>query len=128
MHPEIKSKLNELGRKWLANALERKDHHLQAAEARYISFDDIYFLGVFNGAETIALQNLVDTDQAPIAEANESVPFPTVIQDDMDFKTRESQLAHKLTSELYHCSPEDTEERWEGIYINIDKYFKDQRR
>jgi hypothetical protein len=71
---------------------------------------------------------LVDTDQAPIAEANESVPFPTVIQDDMDFKTRESQLAHKLTSELYHCSPEDTEERWEGIYINIDKYFKDQRR
>jgi len=127
MHPEIKSHIKEVGRKWLAGALEQKDHHLQAAEAGYISFDDVYFLGIYNGAGFIALQNLVDTDQAPIIEGNESVPFPTVIQDDMNFRDKESQLAHRIASELYHCTPEDTETRLEQINRGIEGYLNSKK-
>ncbi|MAG02928.1 hypothetical protein CMI42_06325 [Candidatus Pacearchaeota archaeon] len=127
MHPEIESTIREGARNFLSNiCLENGGIYSTTAEAGYISFDDIYFLGIHNAAGTFALETIVESGKAPIVGANESVPFPTVEQDNPDFKRMEDELTYKLISEILGIDGDEAQERFYEIYAGIEKYVNDK--
>src|SRR3989344_1562527 len=60
MHPEIENKVREYARSYLITQIEDKGMFCKAAESRVISFDDIYLMGMYSGAESVVEGKMVE--------------------------------------------------------------------
>jgi len=69
-------------------------------------------------------QNHAIDSQLPTLE--HEVLGRVLVQDDPDFRARESERAYRLVAELYSCTPSDAEDRFYEIYSNVNRYSKDQ--
>ena len=94
MHPEVEDKIREHARGYLSTAASIENPYFAAAERGYITFDDLYFLGAVEGSGSVALTDLVETGNVPIAEHPENGEF--VLQDDIGFREREIQRQFHL--------------------------------
>lgn len=123
MHPEIVSEIRKNARRHLIGWLQHIENPFsKAAEAGYISFDDMYFLGAFYGAGNISSQSLVETEEVPTIE---SVGVSFVVTDDPNFRSRESDLTFKLVAQMYEVTPAEAEKRYSNIMSNLTRYVGD---
>ena len=128
MHPEIEGTIRETAWNYFVARIQSpKDAYLEAAEAGKISFHDLYFMGVIGGAGSVALKGLIGIKQAPVIE-HEEAGIPVVMQDDPEFRSRESDLTYRLTAELYGCTPAEAASRWDDIQSNVTQYVNDRSR
>ena len=126
MHPEVEDNIRKYARGFLITASTNRDPYFRAAESRYITFDDLYFLGIFNGAGIIALSDLVDTDSHLPTLEHEDFHVTFVVQDDIGFRHRESERPCRLVAQLYGCTPDEAQARFEGIQVNVARYSSEQ--
>lgn len=106
--------IRDLARKYVAGCLsDAKNTSVKAAEAGLISLDDIYFEGVILAAGAVALENLVDTGQAPmIHEVRPEGHVAFVAQDDPAFRQATDERGYQLAAQLYKCTPQEAEKRY----------------
>lgn len=126
MHPEVEDKIRDYARNFLITSSTNSDPYFKAAEARYISFDDLYFLGIFNGAGCVALGDLVDTDPHLPTLEHEEFQVSFVVQDDSGFRYRESERTCRLVAQLYDCTPDEAGARFENIQVSVARYSNEQ--
>ena len=110
MHPEIENHMRELAREFVLGEVGERGNYCRASESGRISFDDIYFLGVVDGAQTFSwdiISQIGDTDFGNIDDSNRLIHM---IND----------RAIKLTSEFYRCSAPATQERLDSIHVKVD--------
>jgi hypothetical protein len=112
MHPEVESQIRVLARSLVIAEIQDRSMYCRAAEEGVISFDDIYFLGIVNGADSSALDKIAQVEGIPIFE-----------QDSPVFRQRLNANSFVLTAELYNCSPRETEERCDSIHRKVTSYY-----
>ncbi|GEM_PF-4463730 len=146
MHPEIEEAIREKARAYLRTETTKPEYdelveqnpimstsvghmlrqisiYCRAAEQGVISFDDIYFLGVVSGAQTIAEERLIESGQAPISMQSVGVRImPFVVQDDSSHRDSVSIGGYELVAELYNCTFAEAEERFHNINRKISDY------
>jgi len=120
MHPEVESHIRSHAENFVENM--RHDTMLSyALNSKIVSKEDIYFLGVVNGAGSVSLNDLVETGHAPVQDG-------IVIQDDPEFRQQESTRQYLITAALYNCTPEEAEERWDTIMTKVSEHWNKHSR
>lgn len=102
MHPDIEEPIREYAREFVLGEIGERGEYFRAVEARVISFDDVYFLGIVDGAERVSL--------GAVSEDDKSDSLIDLI----------NNRAVGLISRLYDCSPDAVEERIEAIRTKVD--------
>jgi hypothetical protein len=105
MHPEIEGIIRESAREYLARELMEKGLYAQAAESDVLSFDDIYFLGVCQASENIALDFICQRDERRC---------PRDLIDD-ELRERMFLESSRLVARLYASTSEQMMKRWKDI-------------
>jgi len=82
----------------------------------------MYFLGAFYGVAHISSQSIVETEEVPTIKSK-GVPF--VVTDDQNFRSKEGDLAFRLIAQLYKCTSEEAEKRYNNIMSNLTIYVGD---
>ena len=116
MHPEIESYIRQHAGDFVDDMERSNRMFTDALDGGVVNRDDIYFLGIVDGAGSVSLQFLVDAGMAPVSEG-------TIVQDDPEFRARESERQYSLTAELYDCSAEAAEDRWNEIMARISAHW-----
>lgn len=105
MHPEVEGVIRERAREYLAYEAMEKGPYTSVAERGGLTFDDIYFLGIAQAAEQIAIDNLIQTRGLRIS----------VIEHGEQSRLITDRETSKLVAELFNCSPSDAVKRWHDI-------------
>lgn len=123
MHPEIKSQIEEMAGNYKKQVLKlgKTSAYFSAAEAEYITFDDIYFFGVLFGASFISIERIYDVENPKFDYERGRV----VNEDGNEFSPDLFGKTFKLSAEMYGCSKSDVIRRWERIKSSLDRHVKD---
>jgi len=105
MHPEIEGVIRERAREYLAIEVMERGPYTQSAEDGAVNFDDIYFLGVCQVSEDIALD---------LISQREGIGHPLASMDE-ELQSRVLAESSRLVAELYNSLPEEMTRRWKTI-------------
>lgn len=105
MHPEVEGVIRERAREYLAREVIEKGPYTQSAEAGVVSFNDIYFLGVCQASENVALDFILERDETmyPMGLMNEELQARILLE------------SSKLMAELYDSNSDAMIIRWHNI-------------
>jgi len=106
MHPEVEGVIRACAREYLAVEVMNKGPYTFLTEKRVLSFDDIYFMGIFHEAQKVALDNILQREERdyPIGFVDEDLQKRAVVE------------SSRLAAELYNSNPEEMQKRWHDIH------------
>lgn len=119
----VEQKIREFAFNYVGTMIQSQHPYVFAARDGAITFDDIFFLGAVEAAQSQTLQALVEMNQAPVREeiiGSQKKSF--VEQDNPDFRHKITTVGYSLLAEMYACSPQDAEKRFENIQERVTEY------
>lgn len=120
LHPEVESDIRAQARAFMVASLSAdngKDPFLRSAEAEAITFDEFYFLGLYEACGSMALENLMDTGDMPVVQiSTEQGVYVAPVDDDPVFRRMLEDRSSQLAGLIYGLKPEEVEERFYDIH------------